>query len=72
MLPSTIRTIIQQCAGWSTRRYRPAPGMPIELCGEAAGRPETLAGFLKMGIMTVSVAPPLIPLVKDAVRELDL
>jgi phosphoenolpyruvate-protein kinase (PTS system EI component) len=51
---------------------RSAPGMPIELCGEAAGRPETLAGFLKMGITTVSVAPPLIPLVKDAVRELEL
>ena len=51
---------------------RSAPGMPIELCGEAAGRPETLAVFLKMGISTVSVAPPLIPLVKDAVRELAL
>jgi phosphoenolpyruvate-protein kinase (PTS system EI component) len=51
---------------------RSVPGMPIELCGEAAGRPETLAGFLKMGITTISVAPPLIPLVKDAVRELAL
>ena len=51
---------------------RSAPGMPIELCGEAAGRPETLAVFLKMGITTISVAPPLIPLVKEAVRELAL
>jgi phosphoenolpyruvate-protein phosphotransferase (PTS system enzyme I) len=51
---------------------RSAPGMPIELCGEAAGRPETLSVFLKMGVTTVSVAPPLIPLVKDAVRELAL
>jgi phosphoenolpyruvate-protein phosphotransferase (PTS system enzyme I) len=51
---------------------RSAPGMPIEVCGEAAGRPEMLAAFLKMGITTISVAPPLIPLVKDAVRELTL
>ena len=51
---------------------RSAPGTPIELCGEAAGRPETLAVFLKMGITTISVAPPLIPLIKEAVRELTL
>jgi phosphoenolpyruvate-protein phosphotransferase (PTS system enzyme I) len=51
---------------------RSAPGVPIELCGEAAGRPQTLAGFLKMGITTISVAPPLIPLVKDAVCGLEL
>jgi phosphoenolpyruvate-protein kinase (PTS system EI component) len=51
---------------------RSVPGMPVELCGEAAGRPETLAAFLKMGITTISVAPPLIPLVKDALRELTL
>jgi phosphotransferase system enzyme I (PtsI) len=48
------------------------PDKPVELCGEAAGRPETLAGFLEMGITTISVAPPLIPLVKDAVRGLKL
>jgi phosphoenolpyruvate-protein kinase (PTS system EI component) len=41
-------------------------------CSEAEGRPETLAGFLRMGITTISVAPPLIPLVKDAVRGLAL
>jgi phosphoenolpyruvate-protein phosphotransferase (PTS system enzyme I) len=51
---------------------RSVPGMPVELCGEAAGRPETLAAFLKMGITTISLAPPLIPLVKDALRELTL
>jgi len=42
--------------------------MPIALCGELAGRCEAIAELLQIGITTLSVAPPLIPAVKEAVR----
>jgi phosphoenolpyruvate-protein phosphotransferase (PTS system enzyme I) len=48
------------------------PDKPLEFCGEAASRPETLEGFLRMGIKSISVAPSLISLVKDVVRGLAL
>lgn len=51
---------------------RSVPEKVVELCGEAAGRPRSLRMFLEMGVTTVSVPPPLIPFVKDAVRGMDL
>jgi phosphoenolpyruvate-protein phosphotransferase len=45
------------------------PGMPLSLCGELAGRPEHTARLLECGIETFSVAPPLIPAVKEALRN---
>lgn len=43
--------------------------MPLSLCGELAGRTEHVSRLLQCGIRALSVAPPLIPLVKQAVRE---
>jgi len=43
--------------------------MPLSLCGGLAGRPECNSSLLRCGIRTLSVAPPLIPLVKQAIRE---
>ena len=45
------------------------PGMPLSLCGELAGHPEHTARLLECGIETFSVAPPLIPGVKEAIRN---
>jgi phosphoenolpyruvate-protein phosphotransferase len=45
------------------------PGMPLSLCGELAGRPEHTARLLECGIGTFSVAAPLIPGIKEAIRN---
>ncbi|MDO3720747.1 phosphoenolpyruvate--protein phosphotransferase [Marinobacter sp. chi1] len=45
------------------------PEMPLSLCGELAGRPEQVARVLQCGIRTLSVAGPLIPAVKEAIRH---
>jgi phosphoenolpyruvate-protein phosphotransferase len=46
-----------------------APTMPLSLCGELAGRPEHIPTLLQCGIRTFSVAPPLVPNVKEAIRN---
>jgi phosphoenolpyruvate-protein phosphotransferase len=45
-----------------------APQMPLSICGELAGRAAHVAKLLRCGIRTLSVAPPLIPIIKEAVR----
>lgn len=45
------------------------PEMPLSLCGELAGRPEHIPRLLQSGIRTLSVAPPLIPQIKQAIRN---
>jgi phosphoenolpyruvate-protein kinase (PTS system EI component) len=45
------------------------PDVPLSVCGELAGRPEHTAKLLQCGIRTLSVAPPLIPIVKEAIRN---
>ena len=44
------------------------PRMPLSLCGELAGRATHITRLLRCGIRTLSVAPPLIPFLKAAVR----
>lgn len=44
-------------------------GVPIEVCGELAGRPDAVAKLLGLGIRALSVAPPLIPQIKEIIRE---
>ena len=46
-----------------------APDVPLSLCGELAGRPECTSRILRCGIASLSVAPPLIPMIKEAVRQ---
>lgn len=46
-----------------------APEIPLTVCGELAGRPEHVQNLLRCGIKTLSVAPPLIPKIKDAIRN---
>jgi len=45
------------------------PGVPLSACGELAGRPEHVPRLLQCGIRTLSVAPPLVPIIKEAVRN---
>jgi phosphotransferase system enzyme I (PtsI) len=49
---------------------REAAETPVSLCGELAGRKEVLPQLLRLGLRSLSVAPPLVPQVKDLVRSL--
>jgi phosphoenolpyruvate-protein phosphotransferase len=46
-----------------------APEVPLSVCGELAGRPDHVSRLLQCGIRTLSVAPPLVPIIKEAVRN---
>ncbi|MGH8609936.1 MAG: phosphoenolpyruvate--protein phosphotransferase, partial [Gammaproteobacteria bacterium] len=42
---------------------------PLEICGELAGYPNAIPSLVQLGICALSVAPPLVPFVKQAVRQ---
>lgn len=48
-----------------------APDLPLCLCGELAGRIDYVERVLACGITTLSVAPPSIPQIKQAVRQVN-
>ena len=43
--------------------------VPLAVCGELAGRPEHIPRLLQCGIRTFSIAPPLVPIIKEAIRN---
>jgi phosphoenolpyruvate-protein phosphotransferase len=45
-----------------------APGVPLSVCGELAGRSKHVEALLQSGVRTLSVAPSLVAAVKAAVR----
>jgi phosphoenolpyruvate-protein phosphotransferase len=45
------------------------PDVPLSLCGELAGRAEHIPKLLQCGIRTFSVASPLIPMIKETIRN---
>jgi phosphoenolpyruvate-protein phosphotransferase len=49
-----------------------APGVPIALCGELAGREETMPELLRLGFRSLSMAPGLIPGAKELIRGVRL
>ena len=49
-----------------------AGGTPVEVCGELARQLELIPALLRMGIQTLSVPPPLVPAVKEAIRSVAL
>ncbi|HMG33168.1 MAG TPA: phosphoenolpyruvate--protein phosphotransferase [Blastocatellia bacterium] len=63
--PAVLRTI-----NWLSRAAREAR-VPIELCGEMAADPIQAIVLIGLGIRTLSLAPPSIPLVKRAVRSIE-
>ncbi|MBN2524916.1 MAG: phosphoenolpyruvate--protein phosphotransferase [Deltaproteobacteria bacterium] len=44
------------------------PAMKLSICGELAGRSEHIARMLRCGICSLSVAPPLVAMVKETIR----
>ncbi len=45
---------------------------PVSLCGELAGDRGAIAQLLEIGIRSLSVAPPLVPIIKETVRGINL
>ncbi|EKD29172.1 MAG: hypothetical protein ACD_79C00025G0003 [uncultured bacterium] len=43
--------------------------LPLSICGELAGREEYVEKLLQCGIKSFSVAPPLIPIIKETIRD---
>jgi phosphocarrier protein FPr len=62
--PGVLRLIAELCAG--------AGDVPVSVCGEAAADPAAIPILLGLGVRSLSVAPPAIAAVKQAVRELHL
>jgi len=49
--------------------HHDVPDVPLSLCGELAGRPEHIPRLLQCGIRTFSIAAPLIPIIKETIRN---
>ncbi|MCT1458746.1 dihydroxyacetone kinase phosphoryl donor subunit DhaM [Aestuariimicrobium sp. p3-SID1156] len=45
------------------------PGVPVAVCGDLASRTDMTATLVEMGVTELSVRPPLVGLVKQAVRQ---
>ena len=45
---------------------------PVSVCGELASELDTVPTLLKLGLRSLSVAQPLVPSVKEAVRQISL
>ena len=52
--------------------HQDVPLMPLSVCGELAGREVAVDRLLSLGVRSLSVAAPLIPAVKEAVRKSNL
>lgn len=48
------------------------PTMPLSICGELAGRQEHVAKLLQCGISSLSVAAPLVAMIKERIRNMRL
>jgi phosphoenolpyruvate-protein phosphotransferase len=49
-----------------------AGNIPVAICGELARRVSALPAVLRFGIRALSVAPPLVPKIKESVRQIRL
>ena len=62
--PAVLRLVRMVC--------EEAGDTPVWVCGELGGRPEAVPTLLRLGVRNLSVAPPLLPGVREAVRDVDL
>ena len=58
-----IRTVLQDA-------HR--AGIELSICGEMASEPEYVMLLLGMGVRTLSIAPPMIPEIKQIIRSVTL
>ena len=63
--PAVLRLVHQVCEAAAGR-------VPVAVCGEVASDQEALPVLLGLGVDELSVTPYAVPLVKQAVRELDV
>ncbi len=64
--PSVLRLISLTCDAGR------AAGIPVAICGEVAGDPSVQPLLLGLGLNEISVAGPAVPLVKSAIRRVDM
>ena len=64
--PAVLRTIAYVVRAAETA------GVPLELCGEMAADPVQAIALIGLGVRTLSLVPASIPLVKNAVRSIEL
>jgi phosphotransferase system enzyme I (PtsI) len=62
--PAVLALIRETCEAAS------AAGIPVGVCGEAAGEPEMIPKLLQLGVTELSMAAPQIPRAKKVVSEL--
>jgi phosphocarrier protein FPr len=62
--PGVLRLIAELCTG--------AGAVPVSVCGEAAADPAAIPLLLGLGVRSLSVAPPAIASVKQAIRDVHL
>jgi phosphocarrier protein FPr len=53
-----------------TTRAGVEAGIPVGICGEAAGRPDLIPAFVKMGLTEFSMSPSLIQRAKKCIFDL--
>jgi phosphocarrier protein FPr len=66
MHPAVLRLIEATAAGAATR------DLPVAVCGELASDAAAVPVLLGLGVRELSVAPPAVPRIKAAVRDVDL
>lgn len=64
--PAVLRLIALTCDAGR------AAGIPVAICGEVAGDPSVQPLLLGLGLNEISVTGPAVPLVKSAIRRVDI
>ena len=64
--PAVLRTIAYVV------RTSESAGVPLELCGEMAADPLQAIALIGLGVRTLSLVPASIPLIKNAIRSVEL
>ena len=59
--PAVLRLIEEVCAAAADH------GLRVRICGELAGAPEAIGALLLAGVRELSVAPPMVALVRSAI-----
>jgi phosphocarrier protein FPr len=62
--PGVLKLVAELCAG--------AGALPVSVCGDAAADPAAIPILLGLGVRSLSVPPPALATVKQAVRGLHL